>query len=60
MKNFTISLGIGLNMLIQEYFTVLSQPEEKASLSIVDLSAGTMEQSVKPPPDQVPKWAKML
>jgi hypothetical protein len=30
MKNFTISLGIGLNMFLAEYFTVLAQPEEKA------------------------------
>jgi hypothetical protein len=36
MKNFTISLGIGLNMLIQEYFTVLAQPEEKAKYRFED------------------------
>jgi hypothetical protein len=47
-------------MLIQEYFVVLAQSEEKTSVSIVDLGTGTMEQSVKPLPDQVPEWAKMV
>jgi len=30
MKNFTISLGIGLNMFFADFHTVLAQPEEKA------------------------------
>ncbi len=36
MKNFSISLGIGLNMFIQEYFTVLAQPEEKPKYQFHD------------------------
>jgi len=33
MKNFTISLGIGLNQLIMEYFVVL-EPEVERSWSV--------------------------
>ncbi|WP_316743762.1 hypothetical protein [Pedobacter antarcticus] len=28
MKNFTISLGIGLNMFIQEYFAIIDHSQE--------------------------------
>jgi hypothetical protein len=36
MKNFTISLGIGLNMFIQEFHTVLAQQEEKPKYQFHD------------------------
>ena len=36
MKNFTISLGIGINMFFADILTIHAQPEEKAKYRFED------------------------